>query len=163
MDPRVCQHFLTESTIDKGPYLNMMDDGMVNAMCDEGTQIDKTEDTSEDLLTHDEKTEITTVVVESEEQKMEENPSCTNEAIPYLKFEQRNQIVNDVKDITAPVNKRMKQLFKQNKTSMWFLIKPMEGLLLSGPPRPKNEPSVVRQDGPMGDCRGSDQIGMTRR
>ncbi|RRT50656.1 hypothetical protein B296_00051592 [Ensete ventricosum] len=88
-------HCSLESAIDKGPYVNIMEDGMVAAMTSEGPDHRTKEELHDDVLCHVDEPEDETIEAES--------------------------ITKTIHDVTAPVKRSINQLLQHYDISMWLL------------------------------------------
>ncbi|KAF8404207.1 hypothetical protein HHK36_009090 [Tetracentron sinense] len=116
-------HCSLESSIDQGPYLNVMEDGMMNAMGSERkTHEIVVEDLSSEQFIHEKKTEDIVSDKDQSENKTEAKIDSMHGIIqPTNQDAQSGQDVEDIHDVTAPVRRCLDQLSRQNRRSMWLL------------------------------------------
>lgn len=93
--PTLCPQ---ESAIDQGPYVNIMEDGMVTAVGDD--QITKVEDTDKEPLAHPEKKQNMTLETHQSDHITEER---------------------DSEDTSVPVRRFVDQLSRHSRKSVWLL------------------------------------------
>ncbi|XP_043706298.1 phospholipase ABHD3 isoform X2 [Telopea speciosissima] len=116
-------HSALESSIDQGPYLNVMEDGMVAAMGNEQTTKMAGYLSDEQQMIHGKKNED--IVPAIEESKHDETGAKTDTeqgtTQPSRQDTESNLDVKCPRDITAPIRRCMDQLSRQNRRSMWLL------------------------------------------
>ncbi|KAF8411849.1 hypothetical protein HHK36_004408 [Tetracentron sinense] len=115
-------HCSLESSIDRGPYVNVTEDGMVTAMGCEQTGDGVVEDFSNDQMIHNKKTDLVSNT-EQNEHKAEAKTDFMHDIIqPSEQDTRSDQDVKYLHDVTAPVRRCIDQLSRQNRRSMWLLV-----------------------------------------
>lgn len=126
-------HSSLESSIDKGPYVNFMEDGMVAALTNEDTDI---RDSSNNQIVH--KTEpsdgivdvqqngVTTELQDECHSTVKNRSSSENNVTPAQgpvgSQEQREELsIDKIQDVMAPVKKSINQLIRSQGRSVWWL------------------------------------------
>ncbi|KAL5715702.1 hypothetical protein ACHQM5_017489 [Ranunculus cassubicifolius] len=108
-----------ENRIDQGPYVSFTDDGMVAAMGDEGTSDDK--DTN--LLDPVEPSSQTEDELPEQKSEQHSEPlakyECDTTVIPVTAHDTDN--VKYLRDAAGPVKRRIKELSRHSRTSIWLL------------------------------------------
>ncbi|KAI4966524.1 hypothetical protein ZWY2020_040669 [Hordeum vulgare] len=122
-----------ESSIDKGPYVNLMEDGMVAAVTNEDTNIQDSLDKqiARETRGSDGKVDVQqtgiTRGLHDESQSAEMNTGSSEDNVapakgPAESQEQREELSADkIRDVIAPVKKSINQLIKSQGRSVWWL------------------------------------------
>jgi hypothetical protein len=112
-----------ESSIDKGPYVNLLEDGMVAAVTNEDTNI-------HDSLVNPSKTDHSVGTVDVEQNRVTKmlqgnrHSAITNTSSleDNTTHSQREELsTNKIHDAIAPVKKSMNQLIRSQGRSLWWL------------------------------------------
>ncbi|XP_058087337.1 uncharacterized protein LOC131234460 isoform X1 [Magnolia sinica] len=112
-----------ESLIDKSPYVNVMEDGMVMALDNDQINEEATVGLSGDQIIQDQTTKDTIAKTD----RREDTTTQVNEVTVHDTAHSSNQNSQfdreskDLHDIIAPVRKCLHQLTRQNGRSMWLL------------------------------------------
>eukprot|EP00268_Persea_americana_P059946 TRINITY_DN741_c1_g1_i6.p1 TRINITY_DN741_c1_g1~~TRINITY_DN741_c1_g1_i6.p1 ORF type:complete len:578 (-),score=85.27 TRINITY_DN741_c1_g1_i6:440-2173(-) len=110
------------SSIDKGPYVNVTEDGMVMALADNQTDEQDVVDLSIDQITPNDETENPIQYTDQSKHKIEANEESFHEtAVSPEQKSVSNWDIKDLHDITAPVKRCMHHLSRQNRRSIWLL------------------------------------------
>uniref|UniRef100_M8AK57 Embryogenesis-associated protein EMB8 n=1 Tax=Aegilops tauschii TaxID=37682 RepID=M8AK57_AEGTA len=124
-----------ESSIDKGPYVNLMEDGMVAAVTNEDTNIHESLDKHKQIVSEMEGSDGRvnvqqngiTSVSQDESHSAVKNTSGTEDNEPSAQGpvgsqEQREELSTDkIRDAIAPVKKSINQLIRSQGRSVWWL------------------------------------------
>ncbi|KAM3410675.1 hypothetical protein ACQJBY_002729 [Aegilops geniculata] len=122
-----------ESSIDKGPYVNLMEDGMVAAVTNEDTNIHESLDKHKQIVSEMEGNDVNvqqngiTSVLQDESHSAVKNTSGTEDNVPSAQGpvgsqEQREELSTDkIRDAIAPVKKSINQLIRSQGRSVWWL------------------------------------------
>ncbi|KAM3404288.1 hypothetical protein ACQJBY_007404 [Aegilops geniculata] len=124
-----------ESSIDKGPYVNLMEDGMVAAVTNEDTNIHESLDKHKQIVSEMEGSDGRvnvqqngiTSVLQDESHSAVKNTSGTEDNVPSAQGpvgsqEQREELSTDkIRDAIAPVKKSINQLIRSQGRSVWWL------------------------------------------
>lgn len=124
-------HSSLESTIDKSPYVNFMEDGMVAAVTNDGANNDDSgNQIADDMELSDGMVSIQqngTTEIQNECDGEVENKSSSEENVtptqgPVGSQEQREDLyTNKIQDVIAPVKKSINQLTRSQGRSVWLL------------------------------------------
>ncbi|XP_010256321.1 PREDICTED: embryogenesis-associated protein EMB8 [Nelumbo nucifera] len=112
-------HIPQESSIDQGPYVNVLQDGMVTAAGNEQT-VNMVEESFADPVVHFKQEEM----VLGTEQQLERESKTDSIHDNAQSSEQDKMSDSDVKcndDKTVPVERSIDKLSRQNRKSMWLL------------------------------------------
>ncbi|XP_077248793.1 uncharacterized protein LOC143888304 [Tasmannia lanceolata] len=112
-------HYSTlESSIDKAPYVNVMEDGMVTATGNDQMVNNELEHLPNDQIIPDPN-------AGNSDQREQEPETATDSGHEITQSSKQNtqkeQNVKDLSDITTPMRKCINQLTRHNKRSMWLL------------------------------------------
>ncbi|KAJ8493436.1 hypothetical protein OPV22_015157 [Ensete ventricosum] len=110
-------HSLLESSVDKGPFVNVMEDGMVAAMTSDGAHHEHKEN-SYDPINHDMKPEDEVDYGDQSGERTEVDADLQQSAVS---LGQRVEEESYDPDVTASVTSSMNQLSRRHRTSMWLL------------------------------------------
>lgn len=122
-----------ESSIDKGPYVNLMEDGMVAAVTNEDTNIHESLDKHKQIVSEMEGSDVNvqqngiTSVLQDESHSAVKNTRGTEDNVPSAQGpvgsqEQREELSTDkIRDAIAPVKKSINQLIRSQGRSVWWL------------------------------------------
>ncbi|KAF6990327.1 hypothetical protein CFC21_007530 [Triticum aestivum] len=122
-----------ESSIDKGPYVNLMEDGMVAAVTNEDTNTHESLDKHNQAVSEMEGSDVNvqqngiTSVLQDESHSAVKNTSGTEDNVPSAQGpvgsqEQREELSTDkIRDAIAPVKKSINQLIRSQGRSVWWL------------------------------------------
>lgn len=103
-----------ESSIDQGPYVNVTKDGMVTAIGNKQTNMEEEEELCHEHTLHTEKDEDKVSVAEASGNKSKERT--------HSKTELSQPSEHDRSRVTAPVKRRMDQLSRYSRKSIWLLV-----------------------------------------
>ncbi|KAM4123356.1 hypothetical protein ACB094_01G153100 [Castanea mollissima] len=113
-------HSALDSTIDQGPYVNIAEDGLVAAMCNEQNKDDSIEEISELQNIHYEKDNK----MVSDAKQDERTTKAKDDAFPVIADTTKHATsVQDVKplDAISPFQRCFDLLSRQNRCSIWLL------------------------------------------
>lgn len=111
-----------ESSIDKGPYVNITEDGMVMALANERTNEQDPVEISDDQIIPDKVTENPVENIDQSKHKEAASEHCIHGIVQSSKQNSDgNCNSRDLQEITAPVKKYIHQLSRANRRSMWLL------------------------------------------
>lgn len=114
-------HSSLESSIDKSPYVNIMEDGMVAAMKDE-VGSSNTLDLPDAKINHDMRSENDFAVSDQREPITEASKDPVHEVSPSSVEKTENESYSKIiHDVTAPVKRSINQLSRRYGTSIWLL------------------------------------------
>lgn len=114
-------HCSLESAIDKGPYVNIMEDGMVAAMTSEGPDDMTKEDLHDDVLCHVDEPEDEIVLTDQSLLGTENDMDNGSEPVDSVQEIEAESITKAIHDVTAPVKRSINQLLQHYDISMWLL------------------------------------------
>ncbi|XP_068659044.1 uncharacterized protein [Aristolochia californica] len=116
-------HFSSmQSEIDKGPYVNVTEDGMIAAMGKNLTVETEIGDLTSDHIIQNKEAEDETACSTQADQKIETSTALTKEAARSSEQNpEENLDIKHLHDVTAPIIKCFNQLSRQSRRSMWFL------------------------------------------
>lgn len=130
-------HSPLDSSIDKSPYVNIMEDGLITAVRNEGPDNDKTMASLGPQVSHDLKLDSTDAIVEQNEDGSKMNASTVHETIPssgqnaYAMVHEttpssgqnayEDRLSKIFNDMTGQVKRSMNQVSRQSGKSMWLL------------------------------------------
>ncbi|RVW70941.1 hypothetical protein CK203_050550 [Vitis vinifera] len=103
-----------ESSIDQGPYVNVTKDGMVTAIGNKQTNMEEEEELCHEHALHTEKDEDKVSVAETSGNKSKERT--------HSKTELSQPSEHDRSRVTAPIKRRMDQLSRYSRKSIWLLV-----------------------------------------
>lgn len=113
-------HSALDSTIDQGPYVNIAEDGMVAAMCNEQNKDDSIEEISELQNMHYEKDNK----MVSDAKQDEHSTKAKDDSFPVIADTTKHATsVQDAKplDVISPIRRCLDLLSRQNRCSIWLL------------------------------------------
>ncbi|KAK4601519.1 hypothetical protein RGQ29_010897 [Quercus rubra] len=113
-------HSALDSTIDQGPYVNITEDGMVAAMCNEQNKDDSIEEISELQNMHYEKDNK----MVSDAKQDEHSTKAKDDSFPVIADTTKHATsVQDAKplDVISPIRRCLDLLSRQNRCSIWLL------------------------------------------
>lgn len=114
-------HSSLESSIDKSPYVNIMEDGMVAAMKN-GVGSSNTLDLPDDKMNHDMRSENDYAVSDQREPITEASTDPVHEVSPSSVEKTENESYSKIiHDVTAPMKRSINQLSRRCGTSIWLL------------------------------------------
>lgn len=113
-------HSSLDSTIDQGPYVNIAEDGLVAAMCNEQNKDDSIEEISElqNILYEKDNKMV------SDAKQDERTTKAKNDAFPVIADTTKHATsVQDAKplDAISPIRRCLDLLYRQNRCSIWLL------------------------------------------
>ncbi|XP_009414628.2 embryogenesis-associated protein EMB8 isoform X1 [Musa acuminata AAA Group] len=114
-------HCSLESAIDKGPYVNITEDGMVAAMTSEGPDHMTEEDLHDDELCHVDEPEDEIVLTDQSLLGTENDMDNGSEPVDSVQEIEAESITKAIHDVTAPVKRSINQLLQHYDISMWLL------------------------------------------
>lgn len=114
-------HCSLESGIDKGPYVNITEDGMVAAMTTEGPDHMTEEDLHDDELCHVDEPEDEIVLTDQSLLGTENDMDNGSEPVDSVQEIEAESITKAIHDVTAPVKRSINQLLQHYDISMWLL------------------------------------------
>ncbi|THU71106.1 hypothetical protein C4D60_Mb08t32050 [Musa balbisiana] len=98
-------HCSLESAIDKGPYVNIMEDGMVAAMTSEGPDHMTKEDLHDDVLCHVDEPEDEIVLTDQSLLGTENDMDNGSEPVDSVQEIEAESITKAIHDVTAPLSR----------------------------------------------------------
>lgn len=114
-------HSSLESSIDKSPYVNITEDGMVAAMIKDGAS-HSTGSFSDGQINQAQATENTVAVSDPREHQTEVAADSIQEPTESSRHKaQDDMYTNVLLDIAVPIKKSINQIYRQSGTSMWLL------------------------------------------
>ncbi|URE42024.1 hypothetical protein MUK42_16115 [Musa troglodytarum] len=114
-------HCSLESAIDKGPYVNITEDGMVAAMTSEGPDRMTKEDLHDDVLCHVDEPEDEIVLTDQSLLGTDNDTDNVSEPVDSVKEIEAESITKAIHDVTAPVKRSINQVLQHCDISMWLL------------------------------------------
>ncbi|XP_042508857.1 phospholipase ABHD3-like isoform X2 [Macadamia integrifolia] len=114
-------HSALESSIDQGPYLNVMEDGMVAAVGNEQPAKMTGYFSVEQQMIHEKKNEVPDIEEIQHDETKAKTDSMQGTSQPSGRETESNLVVKYPHDITAPIRRCIDQLSRQNRKSIWLL------------------------------------------
>ncbi|KAG6780003.1 hypothetical protein POTOM_016410 [Populus tomentosa] len=100
-----------ESSIDQGPYVNVLEDGMVTVVGN----------SQEDFVAEDECNEDVDLIRKDEDANLQEERSDLLTEKTRSKVDLNQPLDQNLNDLDVPVRRRMDQLLRLNRNSIWLL------------------------------------------
>ncbi|KAJ7002114.1 embryogenesis-associated protein EMB8 isoform X2 [Populus alba x Populus x berolinensis] len=100
-----------ESSIDQGPYVNVLEDGMVTVVGN----------SQEDFIAEDECNEDVDLIRKDEDAILQEERSDLLTEKTHSKVDLNQPLDQNLNDLDVPVRRRMDQLLRLNRNSIWLL------------------------------------------
>ncbi|XP_064992515.1 uncharacterized protein LOC135629256 isoform X1 [Musa acuminata AAA Group] len=113
-------HSLLESSIDKVPFVNVMEDGMVAAMTSDEAHDEHKEDLH-NPINHDMKPENEVAYGDQSGDRTEVDADLQQSAVSLGQGVEEESSDNAIPDVTASVTGSMNQLSRRYRTSLWLL------------------------------------------
>lgn len=115
-------HSSLESSIDKSPYVNIMEDGTISATKDGAAESSNMLDPSDDQINHDVKPENDLAAPNQRETGTEASMDLVHDISPSSGEKADNESYSKIiHDVTAPLKRSINQLSRRYGTSMWLL------------------------------------------
>lgn len=115
-------HSPVDSSIDKSPYVNIMEDGLITAVRNDGPDNDKAMTSLDPQITHDLKPDSTDAIIERNEDRTEVSITPVHETTPSSGQNAHEDRLSKIfNDMTGQVKRSMNQVSRQSGTSMWLL------------------------------------------
>ncbi|KAG9443963.1 hypothetical protein H6P81_015303 [Aristolochia fimbriata] len=112
----------TQSEIDKGPYVDVTEDGMIAAVGSNPTAEKEIGELAGDLIIQDNEAVAEAACFNQVDEERESDRDLTKEAAQSSgQASQDRRDVNLLRDVTTPIVKCLKQLSRRSRLSMWFL------------------------------------------
>lgn len=116
-------HSRLESSIDKSPYVNIMEDGLVTAVQKDGLEKDQAIATVDTPIIHNREPDSNDAIFEQNEDNTGANATLINETIPSSGQNTHEDRISKIfNDMTGQVKRSMNQLSRQSGRSLWLLI-----------------------------------------
>lgn len=113
-------HYSLELDIDKAPYVNIVEDGMVAPIITQGTDLVTKDDLHVDRLSYDRKPEDDAVLSVKKSDPME-NIDIGPESVEPIHKEEAEDITKTIHDVTTTVKTSLNQLSRRYDISRWLL------------------------------------------
>ncbi|OAY82863.1 embryogenesis-associated protein EMB8 [Ananas comosus] len=111
-------HSSLESSIDKSPYVNIMEDGMVAAVSNDAAE---NKDSTEDQTTHETKPEdFAAAVGEQHETGIDASTNSNHCTVNSLEEKEEKGEAKNVNEAIAPLRRSVNQLSRRHGRSMWL-------------------------------------------
>ncbi|ONK73605.1 uncharacterized protein A4U43_C04F33370 [Asparagus officinalis] len=115
-------HSPLESSIDKSPYVNIMEDGLVTALTNDEPNNNEATALLDARTTHEQKSDINSTTEEVKGERTERRTNPVHETVPTCAQSAHEDTISEVfHNMTVQVKRSMNQLTRQSGRSIWLL------------------------------------------